>query len=145
VELCQREGRARQRDSAFVILEQRNDRPVADLRRVQQRQEQLIESFDPNSVQPNTQADHQAQKSRERNAASLLSRSDNPVSVLKQYRQKTKARLDEESVIENGNHVFVLKYESALRSFTATGRGTTKKAAKQQAASSMLGMLRGMD
>jgi ERCC4-related helicase len=47
VELCQRQGRARQKRAAFVIMEQRVDRPLSKLLRVQRHQESVIRNFVP--------------------------------------------------------------------------------------------------
>jgi hypothetical protein len=147
VELCQREGRARQNDRAFVVLEQRPDRPVSKLRLVQQCQEEIIQTFNPSSVNQTSERNMAAQKQREIHARSLLSGADDQdcLSVLNWFRQKTKAQLeDSTSSTQNGKIIFTLTYTSIRVSVEAVGEGKSKKAAKAVAAKALLEKLKAL-
>jgi superfamily II DNA/RNA helicase len=148
VELCQREGRARQTDCAFVVMEQRPDRPVSKLRKVKECQDNIIRTFDPSNVKQRRGHDIQAQKHREASAHEILTRADhNYVSLLNLYRQKTKAHLEEcHSYTPAGKRVVTVKYSSVMRtSVEAEGVGLSKKEAKQAAARALLKLLKAMN
>ena len=66
VELCQRFGRARQEDSSKVVMDERRDRGVTRLQQVKQRQNGIIQEFDPSKVSQSQKTDMAAQKSREK-------------------------------------------------------------------------------
>jgi hypothetical protein len=144
VELCQREGRARQRDCAFVVMEQRGDRPVEKLRRVQYCQEEIIENFDPQANQHSQEQNLQAQLQREAAAAHLLHMPDqhaNAFSVLQMYRQRTKAHVEESSQTENCWTTVNLKYSSIRVTLETVASASSKKEAKRMAAEAMLQQL----
>ena len=147
VELCQREGRARQADCVFVVMEQRRDRPVARLRQVQTSQEHIIRNFNPVSVTLKTAAMMQSQSDRQRHANRWLleqpcNRSDWQA-ALNFYRQKTKGNVEESLLISDaGSRSVKLTYTNPTFSMEAEGTGFTKKAAKYQAAHKLVLMLR---
>jgi hypothetical protein len=136
VELCQREGRARQADCVFVVMEERRDRHIGILRNVQRNQESIIRNFDPRSVEETRQKDITAQSQRQVGANRWLYQCDdsNCLQVLNMYRQKTKAHLDESSsTTPDGRQYVKLVYANIYLSIDAEGCGTTKKSAKQSA------------
>jgi hypothetical protein len=148
VELCQREGRARQTNCAFIVMEQRPDRPVSKLRKVKDCQDNIIRAFDPSHVEQQREQDLQAQKHREASAHEILTRADaNYVFRLNMYRQKTKAHLEDfHSYTPAGKRVVTLKYSSVMRtSVEAEGVGLSKKEAKQAAAKTLLELLKAMN
>jgi uncharacterized membrane protein YcjF (UPF0283 family) len=141
VELCQREGRARQADRAFVVMEQRRDRHIGILRNVQRHQESIIRDFDPKSVDETRQKNITAHSQRQVGANRWLQQCDdsNYLQVLNMYRQKTMAHLDESSsTTPDKRHYVKLVYSNIYLSIDAEGRGTTKKSAKQSAAQILL-------
>jgi ERCC4-related helicase len=145
VELCQRTGRARQKDCAIVIMAQRRDRPVSMLRKVQQYQEEIIKKFDPSTIiVRSAKTDVQAQLQREAQASSLLNNfGADSISILHQYRQKTKAHLDDnELYTQNNTYAIKLTYSTQYVSIDAEGNGISKKAAKQEAAKLLLQKLK---
>jgi dsRNA-specific ribonuclease len=138
VELCQREGRARQADCVFVVMEQRRDRHIDILRKVQRTQESIIRNFDPKSVEEARQKNLTAHSQRQVGWLQQCTDS-NYVQVLNMYRQKTKAHLDESSsTTPDGTLCVKLVYSNTCISIDAEGRGTTKKSAKQSAAQILL-------
>jgi dsRNA-specific ribonuclease len=141
VELCQREGRARQADCAFVVMEQRRDRHIDMLRNVQRTQESIIRDFDPKSAEETRQKNSTAHSQRQVGANRWLQQCDdsNYLQVLNMYRQKTKAHLDESSsTTPDKIHYVKLVYSSICLTIDAEGHGTTKKSAKQSAAQILL-------
>ena len=93
-----RRGRARQAQSSFVILEERNDRPATLLAREEKEQHDIASSFIPSKAPMSTNALGIAQQARERSAQSLLQNftEDNSLQQLQEYCQKTKAFLTDE-------------------------------------------------
>lgn len=143
VELCQREGRARQKERVFVIMEQRHDRPVARLRTVQKAQERIIADYSPDMREEDDAKARQAQESRERGARSVLAGDRNPTEAMELFKRKTKAALEEMYKRDhNKSFVCCLQYASVLRSLSASGTGASKKAAKRVAAEALVVKLR---
>jgi Double-stranded RNA binding motif len=156
VELCQRFGRARQTDCSLVVLEERKDRPVQLLRHVESIQENIIGQFDPNKIDKKRYGDTAtaAQRQREIQAAMVLQHDNNNllkssgnssksyVSVLNEYRQKTKANLGiKEEYTQLGTYIFHLTYSTPYRCLTSQGAGKNKKEAHQEAAKHMIEIL----
>jgi hypothetical protein len=145
VELCQREGRARQADCAFVVMEQRRDRHIGTLRNVQRNQETIIRNFDPKSAEETRQKNLTAESQRQvgANRWFLLQQCDNDsnyLQVMNMYRQKTKAHLDESwsMTASDGKHCVTLVYSNMCLSIDAEGRGLSKKVARQSAAQTLV-------
>jgi hypothetical protein len=135
VELCQREGRARQVNCAFVVMEERPDRPISALRKVQRVQEGVIQTFEPSMVEGSRQEEFDRQLNREANARNVLDGA-NSMQTLNIYRQKTKGHLDEShsECKVHRTHTIKLQYYSVRFSVVAECTGPSKKLVKQAAA-----------
>jgi dsRNA-specific ribonuclease len=146
VELCQREGRARQSERVFVVMEERRDRPVDTLRAVQDLQETIIQSFDLKSAKQTQAQREQASKAREAAARPILwqePKGGNYMAVLNLYRQRTKSTLEESKVssTSEGKLAITLKFLNDRATVEASGVGRNKMEAKQEAAKVLLKML----
>jgi len=144
VSLVQRRGRARQADSAFVVLSEREDRTAAQLEQVEKQQLEIVRNFQPGAGAVDSAQQQVAQKSRERGAQSVLTgfsgESADALAALNLYIKKTKVDLVEEYVQSDGRWRCTLKYSSVLRSVCSTGaqgdvpgKGAKKDAKKQAA------------
>lgn len=150
VELSQRFGRGRQKDSSLTLMSERKDRPLSALKDVQTRQESIIKQFDP-ACKKISLARQQSQMDRERAAFSVLKDSArcerSPLEVLNMYAAKTRAVARVESAGLGANRIFESKhvYESISRTVYGTGQGATKKQAQHQSALDTLNKLRELD
>lgn len=68
VELCQCFGRTRQENSLTVVMDERRDRPVKNLKEVQCRQDDIMETFAPSQAKRDKASEKNAQRNRERGA-----------------------------------------------------------------------------
>jgi hypothetical protein len=147
VELCQREGRGRHAKSRFVIMEQRSDRPLSNLRKVQHVQENVIHTFDPsgNSNPRDEEKKRIAQRSREVQARKLLFDPDSSnkscAMILSEYRQKTKGDLDSVNRKNGERFIVTTTYSSITTTVEAHGEGLSKQAARQESARALLSAL----
>jgi hypothetical protein len=133
-------------------MEERQDRPIAKLESVRQLQDRMMESFDPTTNGSNSQrhrvAEIEKQRNRERGAKSLLADMvkcrAQPVQVLNQYRQKTKAGLDYAAFdqLANGHFRAQIRYTSVDRNIEADALDKTKKGSKAAASFALLMKLR---
>ncbi|CAK0886814.1 unnamed protein product [Prorocentrum cordatum] len=137
VSLTQSRGRARQAGSSFVVLSERPDRPARALAAAEQQQQRIVEAFEPGAG-PDPAKVRAAQEARERGAAQGLAKDDPPLAVLNLYCKRTKVDLVE--TWRAG--ACELVYASTLRTVTAVGTGADKKAAKRDAAASLVAQLR---
>lgn len=147
VELCQRFGRARQGESAIVVMDERRDRPIEMLKRVKRQQDNMISAYNPNAVpKDNGAAAKIAQKNREVSASKVLfdrnKCNTSPLGSLNEFLQKTKSSLVENFDKLNGVFQCKLKYESNITCVVAVGIGESKKKAKTQSALNLLEKLR---
>ena len=150
VELCQRQGRARQKRAAFVIMEQRVDRPLSKLLRVQRHQESVIRNFVPghNNFQIE-ECRRREQRERETNILRRLlcdSRSKSDMAILNEFVQKANGHITEH-ILENGrefcaNLIYTSQSIPTLESRSLFS--ANKRTAKQNAARAMLGKLEEM-
>ena len=147
VELCQRTGRARDRDSSIVILDERPDRPLAMLESIRAMQDTIVETFDPSSVQINQETERTRQLNREQNALRAILQKhprcpQHSIKAIHEFKAKTKASLTDEYTFR-GDGIFqcTLTYESILRSITVNEEHTSKKNAKQCCALTLLARL----
>jgi len=150
VELSQRFGRARQKDSSLTLMSERKDRPLSALKDVKVRQERIIKQYQPFAEKHISQARKQSQADRERAAFSLLMDTvkceRNALEVLKIYAAKTKAVVKETLMdLESDKH-FTCKYEytSLTRTVAGMGKETTKQQARNASALGILTQLREM-
>lgn len=147
-------GRARQADSSYVVMSQREDRPVATFAEVERVQQQIAASFQPDTAR-NEQAptrEMDAQRSRERGAREVVSsyRSDSGIlgaalQTLNLFAKKTKVDVEEQSCKDPADKeqwMCILGYQSSLRQLRMSGTGETKKDAKRNAAEKMLAALK---
>ena len=169
VELCQRFGRARSHDRSIVILEERNDRRVGMLQTASSFQDQLIQAFDLASNEnpghtttqqstggalvptlvgagSNKVAEQERQHQLERTAANKFFATPrcqlNPLAVLNEYCQKTKADLQwTESPQSDGIFNATAIYRSVARNIQSQGTGVGKKAARAQASRILIDQL----
>ena len=147
VSFVQGRGRARQCDSAFVILRERPDRTVNTLEQIEELQTQIVQSFQPATLtsEASITAENMAQDTREKTArATLLTTFAMPdgVVLLNEYCQKTKAAIVENYAQTGTTWTCTLKYRSVLRTCTASGASGEKKKAKQNAAVQLLSYIR---
>lgn len=151
VELCQRFGRARQKDSSLTLMNERKDRPLSALKEVKQLQERITKDFDPAQNQQRAMARQQSQIDRERASSSILRDTarceQSPMEVLNMYAAKTRAVARQESIKQAPDKMFHCKsvYSSLNRTFEGEGVGRTKKQAQHQSALSILTQLRVSD
>ena len=154
VSLVQGRGRARQVQSSFVVLSEREDRPTSSLAAIESQQLQIVRDFQPQQVVPDSTREKEAQKSRERNAREVLTKAENlspseALGALNLFCKKTKVDLQEETV-ETTPKKFTctLHYRSVLRDLRATGTSEAskpadaKKGAKRNAALALMMELR---
>lgn len=143
VELCQRFGRARHIDSSIVVLDERQDRPLGLLESVRELQDDIIQKYDPATIEIDEGAENLKQENRERQAKVVLQGLSlvDALASLNLYVKKTKADLVEDFGTENGEAVCMLTYRSRLRSAKGNGRASSKKAAKRAAALALVRLL----
>ena len=147
VSFVQGRGRARADASSFVVLAERDDRPVELLAAVEQQQLELVREIARGGAGAVSDARaferaRQQQADRERGAAAVLPAS--PVdpaaalAALNLYCKKTKVNVAEEVRVEGGQHLAAVTYESCLRVAKGLGRASTAKGARQLAAADLL-------
>ena len=144
VSFVQGRGRARQADSSFVVMSERDERSVKRLSAVVQQQQDLVRDFVPDRT-PQSQLstmENLAQLARERGARTLLLGlhcPTNPAQTMNEYRSKTKALIQESfTQSRDGGWSCKLLYTSCLRSATGFGSDHDKKKAKGDAATHLL-------
>uniref|UniRef100_A0A7S4V2U7 RNA helicase n=1 Tax=Alexandrium monilatum TaxID=311494 RepID=A0A7S4V2U7_9DINO len=147
VSFVQRRGRARQANSAFVVLSEREDRNASKLAEVEQQQLAIVRGFNPEKCAADPAVETVAQRSRERNAREVLARVAAPseaVAALNLFCKKTKAEVREEWGQQGKLWTCTLSYSSALRSVSAAcGQAVAdRKAAKREAAAALVETLR---
>ena len=146
VELCQRYGRARAHDSAIVILDELDDRPVNMLERVRSVQDAIASAFDPANVGINNTEERQKQQDREQRAyQSVLCHEKcikSPTLSLNEYRVKTRGVLTEKWSEHDRLFQCEMQYKSILRTLDAIARGTSKKEARTRCSEKLLDELR---
>ena len=151
VELSQRFGRGRQKDSSLTLMSERKDRPLSALKDVKVRQQSIIKVFDPGKIKKISMSRLQSQMDRERASSSVLmdiARCEKrPLEILNMYAAKTRAVAKIESMQQGPNKAFHCKqsYSSIFRNVEGHGEGTTKKQAQNEAALDILNKLREMD
>ncbi len=147
VSFVQGRGRARADASSFVVLAERDDRPVELLAAVEQQQLELVREIARGGAGAVSDARaleraRRQQADRERGAAAVLPAS--PVdpaaalAALNLYCKKTKVNVAEEVRVEGGQHLAAVTYESCLRVAKGLGRAPTAKGARQLAAADLL-------
>ena len=128
VELSQRFGRGRQKDSSLTLMSERKDRPLSALKDVKLRQESIIKDFNPKANKVSF-ARQQSQIDRERAAFSVLNDvkrcERSPLEVLNMYSAKTKAVSKIESMEQGPDKIFRCKhvYSSLFRTVEGSGEG----------------------
>lgn len=145
VSLVQGRGRARQEQSAFVVLKERTDRPHSVLAAVEKKQLELIRTFQPTPSESVHEKQRKAQTSRETAAKPCLSGDadlNNAMFKLQIFCQKTKVSLDSMYQRQQNQFAVRLQYTSVLRTVTAQGNGLSMKAAAENAALQMVVALR---
>eukprot|EP00438_Fugacium_kawagutii_P020441 Skav233818 [mRNA] locus=scaffold5904:58285:60156:+ [translate_table: standard] len=155
VSFVQGRGRARQAQSSFVVLSEREDRPTSTLAAIESQQLQIVRDFQPLDAVQDVAKEQEAQKSRERNARDVLIKATNSspaeaLAALNLYCRKTKVELQETMLQADNSKQFtcVLRYCSILRTVEATGSleapkvADAKKGAKRIAAVTLLTDLR---
>lgn len=142
VSYVQGRGRARQSDSSFVMMEEREDRPAAKLARMEMEQHAVASTFQPqlhSSV--SNDAARSAQQNRERGAKATLSEAvseSTALAALNLFTKKTKALCDEGYAAQaNSSKSCTLRYMSILREVSGRGEAADKKTAKKRAALSL--------
>jgi len=151
VELAQRFGRARQKESSLTLMTERRDRPLAVLKDAKKLQDNIIKEFDPVQTQKTLMSRQQSQLDRERAAAPLLANrakiERSPLESLNIYAAKTKAVLKTESLdqSQDGRFRCKLEYVAMSRRMDGLGVGATKKQCKHEAALCILKKLRDSD
>lgn len=141
VSLVQGRGRARQENSAFVVLQERKDRPTHKLASAEKQQIELIRNFKPAPCKKLDSKDIQAQESRERIAVRLLAGKFDRVTcsqILNSFCQKTKVALDKKVVQVDSKFTVRMKYASVLRSISVETSDNSKKGAMSAAALEIL-------
>jgi len=143
VSYVQGRGRARQENSSFVVLDQREDRPATMLARQELEQHTIASSFSPNKLQTERD-DPQAQRSRELNAKACLNdiNEKNALTKLNLFCMKTKIPILENWETRASKKRCKLTYKSSLREVTVLASGNNKKEAKRKAAIELLVALR---
>lgn len=142
VSYVQGRGRARQANSSFVMLDEREDRPATLLAQQEVEQHAIASSFSP-SASLNQNEDLEAQRNRERNATAFLNdvSDKNAISKLNTFCIKTKAPFQEKWESHTKKRCR-LSYKSSLREVSVSAFGDSKKAAKREAASKLLRALK---
>ena len=152
VSFVQGRGRARAEGSSYVVLAERDDRPVALLADVEQQQLALVREIARGGGAgvggggAGLEAqDRKKQTDRESSAAPFLPTlavdPDAALGTLNLYCKKTKVVLAEEIRVEAGEHIAALTYESCLRVEKGLGRASTAKVARQRAATDLISKL----
>eukprot|EP00927_Polykrikos_kofoidii_P015929 TRINITY_DN17149_c0_g1_i1.p1 TRINITY_DN17149_c0_g1~~TRINITY_DN17149_c0_g1_i1.p1 ORF type:complete len:612 (-),score=105.13 TRINITY_DN17149_c0_g1_i1:22-1857(-) len=137
VSLVQGRGRARQEHSSFVVMSERQDRPVALLERVEKQQLDIVRNFVPQAATDSDERTRKAQMSRELTAKTVLEPEvslNSALAVLNLYCKKTKVELAETYRNSGSGFECELMYESVLRSLSAQGTFKDKKGSKRAAA-----------
>jgi len=146
VSLTQGGGRARQAESAHVVLSERQDRPVARLAEVQQEQLAIVRDFVPGGDAMDVEREKQAQLSRERNALATLKDRElslaTAVGLLNVICKKTKVDVEEHFAASESQWTCTLTYTSTLRSLSSSATESGKKESKKAAAVQLLALLR---
>jgi len=148
VELCQRFGRARAEESSIVVMAERVDRPISRLEEVRQRQDLIIEKFDPANLDVVPQINiFTLQNQRENSAGkSILSNevvcTNSPLHALKMYVDKTKAVLNIDIRVTDRCFKSSMRYKSPLRDIEVSKQAGSKKKAKIMCATEVLQQLR---
>lgn len=146
VSLVQGRGRARQENSSFVVLRERNDRPTSVLANVEKQQIELIQNFklEDNKIAPKNK--YKVQLGREANALNVLYGELNletAISKLNIFCQKTRITLQVSHIFgKNKKYETLLKYKSSLREIVVREIGRDKKISKRKAAVKMVMTLR---
>jgi ERCC4-related helicase len=141
VSYVQGRGRARQKDSSFVMMSERPDRPAAVLAEMELEQHAIASTFQPNKNGAATDAAQRvAQKSRETTAMSVLAdaaggKEETAVGALNLYCKKTKALFTESYQCNDGGWICTVSYESILRSVSISNEKdkSSKKLSKKRA------------
>lgn len=151
VELAQRFGRARHKESSLTLMTERRDRPLAALKDAKKLQDNIIKEFDPVQTQKTLMSRQQSQMDRERAAAPLLTNrakiERSPLESLNIYAAKTKAVLKTESLAQRPDGTFCCKieYVAMSRRIGGIGVAATKKRCKHEAALRILEQLHDSD
>eukprot|EP01084_Bolivina_argentea_P180703 312186_1 len=150
VSFVQGRGRARQKDSSFVIMSEEKERTVDKLEKIEKLQADIaakFEKFDCDSKEFQKKQ-RMAQRSREQNAKKkVLLKWKNcknkslVLSMINQFCKSTKVVLMESYLSSKNGYVCNLEYRSCLRIAKCKGIGSNKKNAKKEAASNMLDVL----
>ena len=143
VSYVQGRGRARQADSSFVMLDEREDRPATMLAQQELKQHAIASSFCPKVSVMNENEEMQAQQNREHNAAGFLNNitEGTALSKLNTFCTKTKIPFEEtwdNPHSNNNDKCCKLSYKSILREVSVTTTGERKKVTKRQAAAKLL-------
>jgi ERCC4-related helicase len=149
VSFVQGRGRARAEGSSYVVLAERDDRPVALLADVEHQQLAIVREIARGGAGGGS-ADLKAQErkkqtDRDRSAAAILpTLAVDPATALgtlNLYCKKTKVVLAEDIRIEAGEHIATFNYESCLRLKKGIGRAKSAKIARQCAAVDLISKL----
>lgn len=154
VSFVQGRGRARQKDSSFVILSEQEGRSAEALAKAEQQQLKIAQTFQPREGGGtiDQQKEIAAQMSRERGARDVLSAAfaagdgsaeASAVSTLNLYCKKTKVVLEEGFQPGKGGSTWVcdLQYFSPLRNIGTSASAAGKNEAKKDAAFKLLKLL----
>lgn len=146
VSYVQGRGRARQAQSSFIMLDQREDRPASLLAEQESEQHKVASSFKPENFKRYREEEVSSQKQRELSGAKhLLEPSvDTSVANLNTYCKKTKVVLDEKISNAASTNMWSCKlvYKSLTRNVSGAGTAVSKKVAKRVAAVELLRALK---
>lgn len=112
VSFVQGRGRARQAQSSFVVLSEREDRPTSTLAAIESQQLQIVRDFQPLPVLEDSSREKEARRSRERNAREVLIEAANSspleaLAALNLFCKKTKVELQEDVMQTDGSKGFI--------------------------------------
>ena len=143
VSYVQGRGRARQANSSFVMLDEREDRPAIMLAQQEVEQHKIASSFSP-STSLNQNEDLSAQRNRERNAEAFLENVTEKTALAKlnTFCMKTKIPFKEEWERCRTKTQCKLSYKSILRTISVVATGDSKKVAKRKSAEKLLRALK---
>ena len=144
VSYVQGRGRARQANSSFVMLDEREDRPAIMLAQQEVEQHKIASSFSP-STSLNQNEDLSAQRNRERNAEAFLEKNvteKTALAKLNTFCMKTKIPFKEKWERCRTKTQCKLSYKSSLRTISVVATGDSKKVAKRKAAEKLLRALK---
>ena len=143
VSYVQGRGRARQANSSFVMLDEREDRPAIMLAQQEVEQHKIASSFSP-STSLNQNEDLSAQRNRERNAEAFLENVTEKTALAKlnTFCMKTKIPFKEKWERCRTKTQCKLSYKSSLRTISVVATGDSKKVAKRKAAEKLLRALK---